>query len=68
MNLKRRLKFKIYENKLNNKGKALRNVKDGIILIDKKKSLTNFTKHESKLIEDICGDTYKKLKKRKIKL
>ena len=68
MNLKRRLKIKIYKNKSNKKGKALRNVKDGIILIDNKKSLTNFTKYESKLIKEICGHTYKKLKNKKIKL
>lgn len=67
MSLKRREKAKPYENKSNKKGKALRNVKDGIILIDNKNSLTNFSKAESKLIKEICGDTYKKLIKRKIK-
>ena len=43
MNLKRREKVKVYENKSNKKGKALRNVKDGLILVDNKNSLTNFS-------------------------
>ena len=64
---KRRQKLKIYNDKPNNKGKALRNVNNGLIMVDKTKQKLDLICSDKKIIDNICLETYKKLLKRKVR-
>ena len=65
--IKKRQKLKNYKDKPNKKGKALRNVNNGIIEIDKTKPKLDLSSSEKKIIDNICLKTYEKLLDRKVK-
>lgn len=66
--LNKRKKLKKYGDKSNLKGKALRNVNNGLIVLDNTKQKLDLSSMDQKIIENICYETYKKLQDRKLKL